>query len=150
MAVYMDDETRITYRELLDLTQAFQLRLYSRNQEFLDSIIQQLQQAECFNNSVDQQRYREIILKLHSKIKEKYDALDLEETRRIKDFITTKNIFEELQENGCPQPKICAVCNESFVPQRKDAIYCSAKCKQIAYRERKQKALKEAPNERPD
>jgi hypothetical protein len=35
----------------------------------------------------------------------------------------------------------CLICSESFTSKRKDSKYCSSRCKQIAYRERKEGAL---------
>jgi hypothetical protein len=34
----------------------------------------------------------------------------------------------------------CLICSESFTSKRKDSKYCSSRCKQIAYRERKESA----------
>ena len=36
----------------------------------------------------------------------------------------------------------CQVCSETFIPPRNDAKFCSGKCKQSAYRKRKQKESK--------
>ena len=36
--------------------------------------------------------------------------------------------------------KVCTVCGEGFIPDRRDAKTCSRKCKQKAYRERKKEA----------
>jgi len=33
-----------------------------------------------------------------------------------------------------PPERACAVCDERFQPKRTDAIYCSSRCKQAAYR----------------
>jgi hypothetical protein len=34
------------------------------------------------------------------------------------------------------RPKVCDTCGEQFTPTREDARYCSAKCKQRAFRQR--------------
>jgi hypothetical protein len=33
--------------------------------------------------------------------------------------------------------KTCRVCRRGFEPTRRDAVYCTAACRQLAYRERK-------------
>jgi hypothetical protein len=37
---------------------------------------------------------------------------------------------------GSAQPKACNACGMQFTPKRKDALYCSGKCKQRAFRQR--------------
>ena len=41
---------------------------------------------------------------------------------------------ERFHRRKSPQP--CAQCEKVFVPQRRDARYCSAACRQLAYRRR--------------
>ncbi len=43
-----------------------------------------------------------------------------------------------------PEPHICKVCGNEFIPPRKDAITCSPKCRQKAYRDRAKSIAAEA------
>ena len=49
--------------------------------------------------------------------------------------VTKCNLHTE--EGKLIKEKICLICNASFKSNRKDSMYCSVKCKQAAYRARK-------------
>jgi hypothetical protein len=42
------------------------------------------------------------------------------------------------------EPRACKVCGKEFIPPRKDAITCSPKCRQKAYRERVKSGARES------
>lgn len=66
----------------------------------------------------------------------------------LKDFISLLggkdniSVTEEKQpeNNELEKAHTCLTCSAPFTSKRKDSKYCSSKCKQIAYRERKERA----------
>jgi hypothetical protein len=54
----------------------------------------------------------------------------------VTDIVTQCNQYTE--EGKLIKEKTCLICNSHFKSNRKDSMYCSYKCKQAAYRARKE------------
>jgi hypothetical protein len=52
------------------------------------------------------------------------------------DFCWRRN-YDKDRQLGEPEPRRCVMCPAVFTPTRRDAVYCSPACKQMAYRMRK-------------
>lgn len=61
---------------------------------------------------------------------------DLKSNSSVTDSITQNN--QHTEAGKLIKEKTCLICNSHFKSNRKDSIYCSYKCKQAAYRARKE------------
>ena len=76
------------------------------------------------------------VSELIERIKQLETALDgLKEN--MAGYLASKKQFTE--DGKLMKNKICPICKGTFTANREDALYCSAKCRQVAYRERKNK-----------
>jgi predicted nucleic acid-binding Zn ribbon protein len=70
-----------------------------------------------------------------------YMAKNLE--GKLGEFVTllsgnSNRSVTEPNKHNIEKAQTCLTCSESFTSKRKDSKYCSSRCKQIAYRERKE------------
>jgi hypothetical protein len=80
----------------------------------------------------------EIVIDMLTQIKNRINvfvtAMKCRSNKNVNEYITPK---QQTEEGKLVKEKNCLLCNSVFKSKRSDAKYCSSKCKQAAYREKK-------------